>query len=218
MHCTRIFYICGRQPSIHAILRAREALHLGGQSLSIEQQLSSKLSWFFSEMLLVKSDYYQIQLFETGPQCRELIHVTRWGEVPQNLNPEKPDRTGPPIPTLEILGGLGMDGVSLSEIHLNTNSGEPNGREIPTLRAAAPVQSTDGKMTGFVLIDMDMNAGFRELFAAVPGVGSLQVTVSIGLSHWSGEDESFEALMTRSDNALKTAKSNGCNQICIRAD
>ncbi|MEK5216446.1 sensor domain-containing diguanylate cyclase [Psychrobacillus sp. FSL H8-0487] len=76
-----------------------------------------------------------------------------------------------------------------------------------------------GEELALYLSHMSLEQGVemsRQLLAAIPQKTNPSVTVSIGISHWSGSDNlSFNNLFHNADTVLYEAKNNGKNQLCI---
>ncbi len=129
-----------------------------------EAESRRRLALRFVAELTAKSNYAQFRVIGIDDGGRELVRVDRSGPggairvVPDNELQRKGDRD-----YFKQAIALSPNDVYVSPIDLNKENGALETPYVPTLRAATPIFTSDGRLFGIVIINVDM----REAFARV---------------------------------------------------
>ena len=141
-----------------------------------ETELRKRLAQRFVSELTGKPDYAQFRLIGAGDGGRELVRVGRSGTdgairiVPDNELQRKGDRN-----YFEAAIALPPNGIYISPVDLNQENGVFETPFVPTLRAAAPIYTPDGKPFGIVIINTDLRPSFARIRSEIKNGAELYI-------------------------------------------
>ena len=168
--------LLARLPAGTAIAAAAMGIHPAKDDATGQQR--KVLADIFSGMLEVHPEYVQIRLIGVANHALELVRVDRDNDkislIPAGDLQEK-NHYPYVFETLQLTPGQ----VHLSDITINHEAGAHSGENKPTIRVATPVFGTDGKVSGLIVINLDLNRLFTRLKSDLPGAYHLYLS-----NHW----------------------------------
>ena len=135
-----------------------------GQNLPLEKQ---RLAEIFSRMLATHPEYFQVRLIGAANFGKELVRVDRDRQGITTLGDAELQEKGHFPYVFEALR-VPPGKFYFSAININHEQGAHEGLDKPTLRIAAPVYASTGKVFGVVVFNVDLNGLFGAIRADLP--------------------------------------------------
>ncbi|HAI13948.1 MAG TPA: hypothetical protein DCM28_19750, partial [Phycisphaerales bacterium] len=152
-------------PPISGLIRAStNSDGIDIEDTSSEVQWKNRLAVIFKELINAKPYYRRIRFIGVADKGREIVRVDR--VVPENRIVRIPDdqlQTKEHRDFYQAIIKTADKQVYLSEMNLNWDHGKIIVPHVPVIRAAMRVEDEQGKIFGFVLINMDLSYVFKEL-------------------------------------------------------
>ncbi|MBK6908639.1 MAG: GGDEF domain-containing protein [Rhodocyclaceae bacterium] len=122
----------------------------------------------FQALLSVSPEYYQVRLISAADNGMERVRVERANDgVPLRVAEDDLQEKGHFDYVRNTLA-LPVGGVFASDVQINREVGAHAGTDTPTLRVAAPVHGTGGKVLGLVVINLSLSGVLQALGDDLP--------------------------------------------------
>jgi len=150
-------------PPIQGIVRASDSSagfdSVGFTGLSFWKE---RLERIFTAFITSRDMFFQLRLIGIADGGREIVRVERRGKkviaVPDSVLQAKAERD-----YFQQTIQLGRGQIYLSRIDLNREWGKVEVPHRPTVRAATPIYSAEGKLFGILIANMDMTQPLKNL-------------------------------------------------------
>lgn len=130
-------------------------------------QQQDHLDQIFTNMLELHPEYFQIRLIGNTEFGRERVRVDRDSTGLKVISYDQMQEKAQYPYVYETLR-LQPGEIYLSPININHEIGAHQGLDKPTLRIASPIASVDGKVSGLIVINIDLEGLFKLLQADLP--------------------------------------------------
>ncbi len=147
---------------LQALPAATELMHAPPEQ---QEQLRDELADQFAVMVLAKPMYEQIRLIGVADGGRELVRVDRAGDGTTRVSETQLQAKGTRHYFVGAIG-LARDQVYVSPIDLNREHGEIEVPHRPVVRIARSLRDRNDRVFGVVVINVDFDALFDDLYGA----------------------------------------------------
>ncbi|MDF2232381.1 ATP-binding protein [Albimonas sp. CAU 1670] len=135
------------------------------QDGSTRRQWIDRLATIFESTLRAERDVFQVRYIDGGPERREVVRLDRIDGELRRTPPEELQAKSARGYMLTA-GARGAAPPFATPIEMNREHGAIDPRRIPTLRAVAPALDPDGRVQGWIVLNVDLRRTLLAISAA----------------------------------------------------